>query len=135
MTITREAICACGAMHLTARGDPVRMGLCHCADCQRRTGSVFGIQAWFPKGAVTVTRGAPKIYVRTADSGRTIDFRFCPECGTTLWWTSEQRPDLIGVAAGTFVDKTLPAPGFSSFERHRPAWTRHLDALAMEHHE
>ena len=80
-------------------------------------------------------QGVPKIYVRTADSGRKIDFRFCPDCGTTLWWTSEQRPDWIGVAAGAFVDKTLPAPGFSSFERHRPAWTTHIDTLPLEHHE
>ena len=135
MTTTREATCACGSMHLVASGEPVRMGLCYCTDCQRRTGSIFGLQAWFPKANVTVTRGSPKIYMRTAESGRTIDFRFCPECGTTLWWTAEQRPDWIGIAAGAFADKSIPAPGFSSFERHRPEWTRHLDALDVVHHE
>lgn len=111
------------------------MGLCHCIDCQRRTGSVFGIQAWFPKDNVTVTRGTPKLFRRIAESGRQIDSRFCGDCGTTLWWTAEQRPDWIGVAAGTFADKTLPPPGFSSFERHRPDWTTNIGALPVVHHD
>lgn len=28
---------------------PVRIGICHCFECQRRTGSVFGVQARFPR--------------------------------------------------------------------------------------
>jgi hypothetical protein len=133
-TPSRDATCSCGALHLTARGNPVRIGLCHCTECQRRTGSVFGIQAWFDKDGITINRGEPKIYVRTTDSGNRIDFRFCGTCGTTLWWTAEQRPDWIGVAAGTFTDATLPAPGFSSFERHRHAWTTNISDLPLVHH-
>ena len=132
---SRTASCSCGALKVTARGEPVRVGMCHCFDCQQRTGSVFGIQAWFPRESVTFTSGTPKIYVRTAESGRKIEFRFCPECGTTVWWEAEQRPELIGIAAGTFADTSLPLPGFSSFERHRHAWTTHAGALALVHHE
>jgi hypothetical protein len=132
--VARVACCSCGALQLRARGVPLRVGMCHCVDCQRRTGSVFGIQAWFPRESVAFLAGTPKVYVRTADSGRTIQFHFCSDCGTTVWWEAEQRPGLIGIAAGTFADATLPAPGFSSYERHRHSWTAHADALPLEHH-
>ena len=58
-----------------------------------------------------------------------------PNCGTTMWWEAEQRPELIGIPAGTFADTSLPPPGFSSFERHRHAWTAHAGGLALMHHE
>ncbi|MCZ6616567.1 MAG: aldehyde-activating protein, partial [Gammaproteobacteria bacterium] len=44
---TRRAACSCGNLRLTARGDPIRVSVCHCHACQRRTGSVFGVQARF----------------------------------------------------------------------------------------
>jgi len=38
-----------------ATGEPIRVSICHCLACQRRTGSVFGAQARFPQEAVTVS--------------------------------------------------------------------------------
>ena len=54
---TREAQCSCGQLRLTCEGEPVRISICHCLDCQRRTGSVFGTQARFPRGQVTRIEG------------------------------------------------------------------------------
>ena len=44
---TRHAACSCGQLRLTVEGEPVRVSICHCLACQRRTGSVFGVQARF----------------------------------------------------------------------------------------
>jgi hypothetical protein len=44
---TRKAACSCGQLRLIADGDPIRVSICHCHECQRRTGSVFGVQARF----------------------------------------------------------------------------------------
>jgi hypothetical protein len=41
----RYAACGCEQLQLTAEGDPVRISVCHCLACQRRTGSAFGVQA------------------------------------------------------------------------------------------
>jgi hypothetical protein len=78
--------------------------MCHCLEGQRRTGSTFGVQAWFTGEPVRLVKGADKRYARQADSGRIVTFHFCPECGSTVFWEAEQRPDLIAVAVGMFAD-------------------------------
>ena len=57
----RTASCSCGKLTAQARGEPVRISVCHCLACQKRTGSVFGAQARFPEDAVTVS-GPSKEY-------------------------------------------------------------------------
>jgi hypothetical protein len=86
------------------QGDPVRVSMCHCLECQRRTGSPFGVQAWFSRDEVRLVTRADKSYARKGDSGRVVTFPFCPECGGTVFWEAEQRPDLIAVAVGMFAD-------------------------------
>jgi hypothetical protein len=38
--IVREARRACGALGAGATGDPVRLSICHCLDCKRRSGAI-----------------------------------------------------------------------------------------------
>ena len=105
----RTASCTCGQLTLTTTADPVRVSICHCLACQRRTGSVFGAQARFPADAVTI-RGTSKQYVRSGDSGGRATFHFCPECGTTAFWYPSRKPDMVAVALGCFADPKFP-PG------------------------
>jgi hypothetical protein len=118
---TRRAACSCGQIALAAEGDPVRISICHCLACQRRTGSVFGVQAWFPRGKVSV-EGRSSVYVRTADSGKRITFHFCPDCGATVYWELEKAPEAIAVGVGAFADPTFPAPRVSVWEATRHPW-------------
>lgn len=82
---TREAACSCGQLRLAAEGDPVRVSVCHCLACQRRTGSAFGYQARFPAERVRVA-GRSTEYVRTSDEGEERTFRFCPDRGATVFY-------------------------------------------------
>jgi hypothetical protein len=50
----RLASCSCGQLTAEVSGEPVRVSICHCLACQRRTGSVFGEQARFPRVDVTI---------------------------------------------------------------------------------
>jgi hypothetical protein len=122
MTI-RHATCACGQLRLTCEGEPVRVSVCHCLECQRRTGSAFGVQAWFRRGGVTKIEGRATQFSRVADSGRRVDFRFCPACGSTVYWEAEAVPDLIPVAVGAFADPKFPPPEISVWERRRHPWS------------
>src|SRR5262245_27127717 len=36
---TRRAACSCGQLHLAIEGEPSRISMCHCLECQRRTGA------------------------------------------------------------------------------------------------
>jgi hypothetical protein len=120
MTV-RHAACNCGQLSVTCEGEPVRISVCHCLECQRRTGSVFSVQARFNRDRVKV-RGNAIQYARVADSGNRLTFNFCPVCGSTVYWKSEAAPDLIAVAVGAFADQTFPAPDYSVWERNRHAW-------------
>jgi hypothetical protein len=90
-------------------------------ECQRRTGSPFGVSTYFPKEQVR-TKGPSKIYVRGSDSGREIEQHFCPNCGSTVFWYSEVVPDGIGIAFGAFADPSMPWPKFSVWETARHPW-------------
>lgn len=118
---TRKASCTCGQLSLVAEGEPVRISMCHCHACQKRTGSVFGVQARFPRDKVRV-EGRSKVYVRTADSGNAVSFYFCPECGAIVHYELDVQPDLIAVPVGAFADATFPAPTFSVYESRRHPW-------------
>jgi hypothetical protein len=117
----RHAACNCGQLSVTCEGEPVRISACHCLECQRRTGSVFSVQARFNYDRVK-TRGNASQYARVADSGNRLTFNFCPICGSTVYWKSEAAPDLIAVAVGAFADQTFPAPDYSVWERTRHSW-------------
>lgn len=128
--VRRRASCSCGQLSATATGDPVRISICHCLDCQRRTGSVFGEQARFPATEVEI-EGASSSWTRTADSGKLITFHFCPTCGSTVFYQPEQEPDLIAIPVGAFADPTFPAPGVSVYESRRHPWV--AVPVEMEH--
>jgi hypothetical protein len=106
----------------------VRISVCHCTECQRRTGSVFGVQARFPASAVTID-GPSAGWTRTADSGNTIEFHFCPNCGSTVYYLPHAEPDLVAVAVGAFADAAFPAPRVSVYESRRHPWVTVPDGV------
>lgn len=132
---TREATCSCGQLRVKCVGEPVRISICHCLACQRRTGSVFGTQARFERGQVTEIRGRSTRFARTAESGNTVTSHFCPICGSTVYWELSAFPNLQAVAVGAFADPAFPQPRVSVYERSRHTWALNAANLPMEHLE
>lgn len=118
---TREAACACGNLTLAVDGDPVRISMCSCLACQRRTGTTSGIQARFRTAQVR-TAGDAATWVRISDAGEERTFRFCPSCGSTVWYTTSDAPDLVAVPVGAFADPSFPGPTVSVWRARRHAW-------------
>jgi hypothetical protein len=129
---SQEASCSCGQLRLTTEGDPVRISMCHCLACQRRTGSAFGMQARWPKEQVDIT-GRYTEYVRVSDACEERTFRFCPDCGATAFWTTEGWTDTIAVAIGAFADPWFPQPTVSVWESRRYLWLSLPEGI--EHHD
>src|SRR5262249_8635741 len=105
-------IARCCALRAEASGEPAIVAVCHCLECQRRTGPSFGVSTYFPKQQVG-TKGPSKVCVRGSYSGRKIECCFCPECGSTVFWHVEWAPDMIGIAFGEFADPSVPGPRLS----------------------
>lgn len=118
---TRTATCQCGQLSAVCEGDPVRISVCHCLDCKRRSGSAFSAQARWPDAKVT-TSGNAKHWVRVSDSGSRAVFHFCPECGSTLWYTIEAMPGLTAIPVGAFAEPGFPGPEYSVYEARKHAW-------------
>jgi hypothetical protein len=107
--IERIASCACGQLRVACRGAPKSVSLCHCGECQRRSGGPFGVAVFFTSEAVEAS-GEATVYRRQSDTGFDVVHRFCPACGSTVWWVAKRKPGLVAVALGAFADPDFPGP-------------------------
>jgi hypothetical protein len=119
--VARDASCSCGQLTLVVQGEPVRVTVCHCLSCQRRTGSAFGFQARFPRDRVLIA-GRSREYVRISDRGEARTYNFCPDCGATIYYVLESAPDLVAIPIGAFADPAFPRPNLSIWESRKHAW-------------
>lgn len=122
MTAVRTATCQCGAVRVACTGEPVRISLCHCLDCQKRSGSVFAVQARFPADNVTIT-GETRTWWRAGDEGMVSDHYFCPTCGSDVAFVARDFPDTVAVPVGAFADPgAFPAPWVEVYEERKFSW-------------
>ena len=128
---SRTASCSCGQLRVTCAGEPVRISICHCLECQKRTGSVFAAQARFPRAQVTV-EGSSSQWSRTGDSGGSATFHFCATCGATVYWEPDAMPDFVSVATGAFADPGFPAPDVAVYEDRQHPWVSAIGTLPLE---
>jgi len=101
--------CLCGDVRISARGEPYRVGLCHCLDCRKHHGALFHASAIFPEEAVTV-------------SGETREFRgrhFCPRCGGSVFGRSG---DEVEVSLGALDDIDRFMPTYELWTVRREGW-------------
>jgi len=117
----RLASCSCGQLSAQVTGEPVRVSICHCLNCQRRSGSVFAAQARFRREDVSPS-GQSSQYVMVGDEGTRANFHFCPTCGATVYYEMEAFPEFLAIPVGVFADPDFPAPNVSVYEDRRHAW-------------
>ena len=117
----RIATCACGSLRASCSGEPEKVSLCHCLACQRRTRSTYGLAAFFSRADVRI-EGESKRYTRQSDTGFPVVFHFCPDCGSTVFWEPQRKPEALAVGVGSFADPAFPAPTQAVHTEHRHAW-------------
>lgn len=110
--------CLCGAVRFEARGEPYRVGLCHCLDCRKHHGALFFAAAIFPHDAVTIT-GETRDY-----AGR----HFCPRCGSSVFARSG---DEIEIHLGALDAPDQFTPTYENWTLRRESW---LPPFPLAHH-
>ncbi|MBO9581912.1 MAG: GFA family protein [Sphingobium sp.] len=120
MTI-RTATCRCGQLQVVCTGDPVRISVCHCLNCKKRSGSAFAAQARWMHEDVALS-GNFREWSEVGDSGKRATFRFCPICGSTVTYVAEGLPDFTAVAVGAFAEPDFPPPDYSVYEERMHKW-------------
>jgi len=118
---SRLASCSCGQLTAQVVGEPMRVSICHCLACQRRTGSVFGEQARFLRKNVSLS-GATSEYIRVGDEGSRAKFHFCPRCGSTVYYEPEGLEEYLAIPVGAFADPSFPSPSVSVYESRKHGW-------------
>jgi hypothetical protein len=120
------ASCRCGRLRATVAGEPVRVSVCHCLNCKKRSGSAFAVQARWPKEQARI-EGVSKTFVKVADSGNRATFHFCPECGSDVHYEIDGKfdakfDDLVAIPLGAFDDPYSLTPAFSVWEERKHDW-------------
>ena len=123
--LKRIAMCSCGKASIEVKGEPEIHGICHCNNCKQRTGSAFGISAYFKTENIIGINGEFSCYAFHGTQTNSFQQRyFCKFCGTTLYWSLASSPDLTGVAGGCFVEKPLGAPQYSNSYKSKVSWLK-----------
>ena len=77
--------CHCGKIRYEDEVDPGKVLICHCTDCQTLSGSAFRTVVPSNEGSFRLLSGTPRVYVKTAESGRRRVQTFCADCGTPIY--------------------------------------------------
>ena len=119
---THTASCRCGQLRATVSGEPVRVSVCHCLNCKKRSGSAFAAQARWPEDRVAI-QGRSNAFELVADSGNRATFHFCPDCGSDVHYDINGKFDgQIAIPLGAFDDPFFLRPNFSVWESRKHDW-------------
>jgi hypothetical protein len=114
--------CLCGATQYRVSEEPVMVYACHCTDCQKRSGSSFGISVWVPRAAIEVTMGDAEAQTMTSPDGKVRRTRSCGQCHTRLWSEPLKRPNIGVLRGGTLDDTSWLRPIAHLWTRSAQPW-------------
>jgi hypothetical protein len=121
--------CQCGGIHYEVVGLPQQLVVCHCTDCQRQSGSAFGMTLVVNEADFRVTQGEPKVFASKSDTGRAKLGAFCLRCGTRIYHKPEWRPGKISVKPGTLDDTSWLKPDMHIWTRSKQPWITIIEGV------
>jgi hypothetical protein len=125
-----DGSCYCGRITYRAEIDPAGVRICHCTDCQTLSGSAFRVTVTAAEGSLALLSGEPRIYVKTAESGRQRAHGFCGDCGTPIYATSVgDGPKRYGLRIGAIRQRAQLRPATQYWCRSAVAWLPDLPSM------
>lgn len=114
--------CQCGIIRYEIVGTPKKLVVCHCTDCQRQSGSAFGMTLAVNEADFQLTQGEPKFFGSKSAAGRAKLGAFCPECGTRIYHKPEWRKKTVSVKPGTLDDTGWLKPDMHLWTNSKQSW-------------
>ena len=124
-----EGSCHCGQISFEAEIDPGAVSICHCTDCQTLTGSAYRVTVQAPAASFTLRTGAPRIYIKTAESGNKRAHAFCSNCGAPIYATDPLEPRVYGIRVGTLKQRAELPPRRQIWYRSALPWVTDISEL------
>ena len=119
--------CLCGAVTYTCSADPLFTAVCHCADCQKQTGTAFSVVVGVPKDAFEL-EGELSVHTTVgSDTEADTHRHFCGACGSPVVSMVDAMPHVAIIKAGTLDDTSWLAPQIEVWHSSAQPW------VAAEH--
>ncbi|KSV65699.1 hypothetical protein N182_08145 [Sinorhizobium sp. GL2] len=101
------------------RGEPIRVGICHCMDCRKESGSAFTFYGIWPAEQFEY-------------SGEISDFQgrcFCSHCGSRVFSVDAREAE---VKLGILSQAPTPLkPSYELWVKRREPWLRPVEGAAQ----
>jgi hypothetical protein len=112
--------CMCGGIRYEI-DEPLRDAVyCHCARCQRRTGTAASASARVAPGSLRIVQGEELLRAwRPAEGFAKV---FCSECGSHMWSEDPHDPEIRGVRLGSFDADPGVRPSAHQFTAYAAVW-------------
>jgi hypothetical protein len=123
-----DGSCHCGSITYEADIDPAKVAICHCTDCQSLSGTAFVAYVPVAKADFRL-RGAPTVYVKTAQSGNRRAQAFCQTCGSRLYASAVEDPQVFNLRLGTIRQRAELRPRQQVWCRSALGWVMDLDSV------
>lgn len=123
--------CLCGHVRYEIVSLPEVMGVCHCKDCQRTSGSSYSTWAEVDRSDFSFTAAAPSIYTGAATtSSDPYELVFCPRCGSGIYVVLLNSADRLLIKVGTLDETDWFRPEYHAWTEHKQKWIEieHLQA-------
>ncbi len=117
-----EGGCQCGKIRYRIEGPEPPIAACHCTECQRQSGSAFGMSMITPRESFTLTAGEPRSFARHTDSGKTVECFFCADCGTRIHHMPISMATTVNIKPGTLDDTRSLKPRLHVWTSSKQDW-------------
>lgn len=116
--------CLCGQIQFLAGLPSKWCAHCHCSMCRKAHGAGYVTWVGFERGQVTFTEGEDRLSWFESSTG--AQRGFCGQCGSSMFFRSQQWPGELHIALGCFEDAIDRRPRANVF------FDRHVDWMPID---
>ena len=119
--------CQCASLRYELTAPPLMLYACHCANCQKQTGSAFVLSTAILEDALTFTGEPPARTAWVSDAGTQRYGLYCKHCGCRVANGQEPTIGVLSLRAGTFDDKRWVRPAAHIWTKSAQKWIKFED--------
>jgi len=110
--------CYCGNVRFSASGATLSQANCHCDNCRRAIGAQAVAWITVKRSDFAFEKGEPRRYRTETSAWRT----FCGNCGSSLTYEGDDRPEEIDITTGTLDHPEQFPPNKDVFPEEKLSW-------------
>jgi hypothetical protein len=114
--------CLCGQVRFELLAEPLTFYVCHCTDCQRRTGGAALPVMWVHRSDIHVIDGEPVLRVFDLGNGKQRRSMLCERCDTRLWAEPAEKPGIAALRPGVLLRQSEFEPVAHLYVRSKQPW-------------